>query len=142
VLGQTGIVEQRLKLPAQKPRQNIIDEFRHHLLQERRLSRATMQNYVPFIDQFLSERFRNKAPNLSVLRGADITGFVQRHPSIQPRASQTAGDGTPMLLSLPPAARRDHRRPGGMRARRAQLVEGYIAQISAPRNGTACIESL
>jgi site-specific recombinase XerD len=79
VLGQTGIVEQRLKLPAQNPRQNIIDEFRHHLLQERRLSRATMQNYVPFIDQFLSERFRNKAPNLSVLRGADITGFVQRH---------------------------------------------------------------
>jgi site-specific recombinase XerD len=43
------------------------------------LSKATLQNYVPFIDQFLSERFRNKRLNLSTLRATDVTGFVQRH---------------------------------------------------------------
>lgn len=35
--------------------------------------------YVPFIDQFLSERFRNKRLNLSMLGATDVTGFVQRH---------------------------------------------------------------
>jgi site-specific recombinase XerD len=43
------------------------------------LSTATLQNYVPFIDQFLSDRFRSKTLNLSTLRAADVTGFVQRH---------------------------------------------------------------
>jgi site-specific recombinase XerD len=79
VLGQTGVVEQRQKLPPQNPRQIITDEFLRYLLQERGLSRATLQYYVPFIDQFLSERFRNKPVNLSTLRAADVIGFVQRH---------------------------------------------------------------
>ena len=79
MLGQTGVVEQRQELPVQNPRQNITNEFRRYLLQERGLSRATLQNYVPFIDQFLSERFRNQTLSLSALRAADVTGFVQRH---------------------------------------------------------------
>jgi site-specific recombinase XerD len=45
----------------------------------RGLSTATVQYYVPFTDQFLSERFRNKRLNLSMLCAADVTGFVQRH---------------------------------------------------------------
>jgi site-specific recombinase XerD len=79
MLGQTGVVEQNQKLPVQNSRQNITDEFRRYLLQERGLSAATLQYYVPSIDQFLSERFRNKPPNLSTFRAADVTGFVQRH---------------------------------------------------------------
>ena len=79
MLDQTGVVEQRQKLPVQNPRQNITDEFRRYLLQERGLSRATLQNYVPFIDQFLSERFRHRTLSLSALGAADVTGFVQRH---------------------------------------------------------------
>lgn len=78
-LGQTGTVEQHRELPVKGPRQNVTHQFRRYLLQDRGLSTATMQNYVPFIDQFLSERFRNKTLNLSTLRAADVTGFVQRH---------------------------------------------------------------
>jgi site-specific recombinase XerD len=79
MLGQTGVVEQRQELPVRNPHQKITDEFRRYLLQERGLSRATLQNYVPFVDQFLSERFRNQTLSLSALRAADVTGFVQRH---------------------------------------------------------------
>ncbi len=77
-LGQTGVVEQHRE-PVESPRQNVTHRFGRYLLQERGLSTATLQNYVPFIDQFLSERFRSKTLNLSTLRAADITGFVQRH---------------------------------------------------------------
>ena len=78
-LGQTGTVEQHRELPVKSPRQNVTHQFRRYLLQDRGLSTATLQYYVPFIDQFLSERFRNKTLNLSTLRAADVTGFVQRH---------------------------------------------------------------
>lgn len=78
-LGQTGTVEQHRELPVKGPRQNVTHQFRRYLLQDRGLSTATLQNYVPFIDQFLSERFRYKTLNLSTLRAADVTGFVQRH---------------------------------------------------------------
>jgi len=43
----------------------VTHQFRRYLLQERELSTATLQNYIPFIDQFPSERFRNKTLNLS-----------------------------------------------------------------------------
>ncbi len=78
-LGQTGVVEQRQSLAVRSPRQGITDEFRRYLLEERGLSGATLQNYVPFINQFLSECFRNRALDLCALRAADVTGFVQRH---------------------------------------------------------------
>jgi hypothetical protein len=41
----------------------VTNEFRRYLLQERGLSQSTMPNYVPVIEQFLSERFRNRAPD-------------------------------------------------------------------------------
>jgi site-specific recombinase XerD len=78
-LGQTGVMEQHREPPVEGPRQNVTHRFRRYLLQERGLSTATLQNYVPFIDQFLSDRFRSKTLNLSTLRAADVTGFVQRH---------------------------------------------------------------
>jgi site-specific recombinase XerD len=76
-LGQTGIVEQSLAV--RSPRQRITDEFRRYLLEQRGLSGATLQNYLPFIDQFLSERFRDKTLNVCALRAGDIIGFVRRH---------------------------------------------------------------
>ena len=57
----------------------MTQQFRHYLLQERGLSTATLPNYVTFIDQFLSDRFRNGTLNLSTLRAVDVTGFVQRY---------------------------------------------------------------
>jgi site-specific recombinase XerD len=78
-LGQTGAVEQHREPLVKGARQNVTHQFRRYLLQERGLSTATLQNYIPFIDQFLSERFRHKTLKLSMLRAADVTGFVQRH---------------------------------------------------------------
>jgi multidrug resistance protein len=78
-LGHTGAVEQHGEPAVKDPLQNVTQQFRHYLLQERGLSVATLPNYVTFIDQFLSERFRNRTLNLSTLRVADVTGFVQRH---------------------------------------------------------------
>jgi integrase len=43
------------------------------------LSQATAVNYLPFIDQLLSERFDGGRLNLSQLRAPDVTSFVQRH---------------------------------------------------------------
>ncbi len=34
---------------------------------------------MPVIEQFLSERFHNRAPNFGMLRAPDVTGFVVRH---------------------------------------------------------------
>src|SRR5674476_1376446 len=31
------------------------------------------------MEQFLSERFHNRAPNFAMLRAPDVTGFVMRH---------------------------------------------------------------
>jgi site-specific recombinase XerD len=55
-----------------------IHEFRHYLSQERGLSPATLLNYVPVIEQFLSERFYDKTPNFRLLCAPDITEFVIR----------------------------------------------------------------
>jgi site-specific recombinase XerD len=78
MLGKMGLVEQRPNTP-ENPRQNVIDEFRRYLSQERGLSTATVQYYVSFTEQFLSERFRHKTLSLSTLRAVDVIGFVQRH---------------------------------------------------------------
>jgi site-specific recombinase XerD len=82
MLGHTRVVDcqdfnQRLTAPS--PRQDIADEFRRYLLEERGLSEATLRYYISFIEQFLSERFRNQALNLSALRAADVIGFVRHH---------------------------------------------------------------
>jgi site-specific recombinase XerD len=52
--------------------------FRQYLSEERGLSPATLRNYVPVIEQFLSERFRNEIPNVRFLSAPDITKFVVR----------------------------------------------------------------
>lgn len=70
------------------------------------------------------------------------TRIRQGLPYLVSGTSQTAGDGTPILLPLPPAPRRNLGGPCGLRAHRAELVEVHVAQISSTRNGTARIESL
>ncbi len=76
LLREKGIVKPDRKRTVAGPRQRVINGFQHYLLQERRLSPATPHNYLPVIDQFLSERFPHKALNLSAIRAADVTDFV------------------------------------------------------------------
>jgi hypothetical protein len=46
-LGQTGAVAQHGGPAVKGPRQNVAHQFRRYLLEERGLSTATLQNYVP-----------------------------------------------------------------------------------------------
>ena len=78
MLCQIGIVKPP-PLVADNARCRITNEFRDYLLQERGLSPLTLLNYVPVVEQFLSERFHNRAPNFATLRAPDVTGFVTRH---------------------------------------------------------------
>ena len=48
--------------------EKLAEDYRHYLLQERGLSQATAINYLPFIEQFLSERFEKGRVNLSTSR--------------------------------------------------------------------------
>jgi site-specific recombinase XerD len=78
-LRQTGAVKAEPEQVVESRRQRVVNGFQHYLLQERRLSPATPHNYLPVIDQFLSERFPRKALNLSAIRAVDVTDFVRRH---------------------------------------------------------------
>jgi site-specific recombinase XerD len=78
MLCQIGVVKPQPSV-ADNDRSRITNEFRHYLLEERGLSPLTLLNYVPVVEQFLSERFHNRAPNFATLRAPDVTGFVTRH---------------------------------------------------------------
>lgn len=78
MLCQIGIVKPQPPI-ADDAQSRITNEFRNYLLQERGLSPLTLLNYAPVVEQFLSERFHNRAPNLATLRAPDVTGFVTRH---------------------------------------------------------------
>jgi site-specific recombinase XerD len=78
MLRQKGIVKSCQPAVA-GARSNVAAEFRCYLLQELGRSPSTATNYVPFIDQFLMERYQGRTPNLALLRASDVTGFVIRH---------------------------------------------------------------
>jgi len=79
MLRQSGLVKPQQSSVVDNTASRITSEFRHYLLEECGRSPATLKNYVPFIDQFLSERFRGRTPNLAKLRAPDVTGFVTRY---------------------------------------------------------------
>src|SRR5215472_15309836 len=79
ILRQKGIVKQCLPATADSARSKIAAEFHSYLLQEIGRSPSTAKNYVPFADQFLTERFQNRTLVLASLRASDVTGFVIRH---------------------------------------------------------------
>ncbi|HEY7617962.1 MAG TPA: site-specific integrase, partial [Terriglobales bacterium] len=79
ILRQKGIVKLCLPTVTDSARSKIASEFHRYLLQEIGRSPSTAKNYVPFIDQFLVERFQNRTPVLASLRASDVTGFVIRH---------------------------------------------------------------
>jgi site-specific recombinase XerD len=79
MLRQKGIVKPCQPAVADDARSKVAAEFRCYLLQELGRSPSTATNYVPFIDQFLMERYQDRTPNLALLRASDVTGFVIRH---------------------------------------------------------------
>jgi len=79
MLCQKGVVKPRKPPVADNAQARIVAEFQRYLLQERGLSPLTLRNYVPVVEQFLAERFQNRAPNFAKLRAPHVTGFVMRH---------------------------------------------------------------
>jgi integrase/recombinase XerD len=57
----------------------VCDTFRRYLVQQRGVSSATVRCYLPFISQFLAERFKDGPVTFKELVATDITGFVRRH---------------------------------------------------------------
>lgn len=51
--------------------------YEQYLRQDRALCRATIINYVPFVRDFLKDRFGDGAVHLSCLRAQDVVTFVQ-----------------------------------------------------------------
>ena len=78
-LRKMGIVEDKLPPTKTSDGQDLEDDFKRYLLQERGLSQATVVNYIPFIRKFLLERFDTDTILFGELRPADITEFVKNH---------------------------------------------------------------
>ncbi len=78
MLHQIGAVKPHQPPVADNARSKITKEFQRYLLQERGLSPLTLLNYVPVVEQFLSDRFHNRAPNFALLRAPHVTEFVLR----------------------------------------------------------------
>jgi site-specific recombinase XerD len=80
MLSQIGVVKPPHQPPvADNAPARIVAEYRCYLLQERGLSPSTLLNYVPVVEQFLAERFHNRAPNFAMLRAPHVTEFVMCH---------------------------------------------------------------
>jgi site-specific recombinase XerD len=78
LLCEKGVVKCQPPVP-HTARCKVIAEFQRYLSQDLGRSFSTLKNYVPFVDQFLLERFHNRAPNFTSLRAPDVTRFVMRH---------------------------------------------------------------
>ncbi|MGB7989692.1 MAG: site-specific integrase [Candidatus Methylophosphatis roskildensis] len=72
------VIDEQAPLAEATPIQMVVGAFAQHLRQDRALSHATFVQYVPFIEQFLAERFGNGVIDLSDLCAADVVGFVRR----------------------------------------------------------------
>jgi integrase/recombinase XerD len=60
------------------PAQRCTQRYQRYLCEDRVLAKATIINYVPFIGEFLKDRFGDEAVKLSCLRATDVVRFVQR----------------------------------------------------------------
>lgn len=64
-----------------KPVDQCAQVYEQYLREERALADATVTNYVPFIRDFLIDRFGSGPIRFSHLRSADVVAFVQRQVS-------------------------------------------------------------
>lgn len=76
LLRQEVIPEPSLRVAT--PAEQLVDEFRLYLRQERALASATLTYYTSFVSEFLADRFGTGPVALLALSAADVTGFVQR----------------------------------------------------------------
>ena len=75
--------------------QGVVVAFGEHLRGAQALSRATCIQYLPFAEQFLTERFGAGAIDFAVLRAADVVGFIGRQAA---RLSPVRGKAATIAL--------------------------------------------
>lgn len=78
-LQDTGVLPATSPLPALNQRETVCDDFEQCMLRQRGLSSTTLKLYLPYISQFLAERFGEEALRLETLAAQDVTAFVQRN---------------------------------------------------------------
>lgn len=54
-----------------------VAEYRRYLIHQRGLSESCLPNYISFVEQFLSQRFKGTEPNFGELCALDVTTFVK-----------------------------------------------------------------
>lgn len=92
LLREKGIVRDSIPTTIHTPLQQIEDDFKRYLAQERGLSRAAQVNYLPFILKFLHEHFGRGPLRFTRLCAKDVIGFVQRHaPHLGPKRAGLMG---------------------------------------------------
>lgn len=76
ILREVGVIA--LPSPLSKStREQFLDEYRRHILQERGLAESTARYYIGFAERFLSYKFGEGELKFVELRAADVTKFIQ-----------------------------------------------------------------
>jgi len=81
ILDGLGISCRKVLNKAKSEYQQVEDDFKNYLFNERNLAPATVVNYLPIVHKFLFERFGNNPIRFNSLHARDITGFILRHAS-------------------------------------------------------------
>ena len=76
LLLRQGVIPEPSRPPA-TPAEQLGEEFRLYLRQERALASTTLIAYTPFVSEFLTEHFGTGPVDLSSLSAADVTRFVR-----------------------------------------------------------------
>jgi site-specific recombinase XerD len=75
-LRQTGSIPGPCEVVCDNPVDQLTEDYAHFLSQQRGLSQATIDNYLPVAHRFLGTRFDAKKVRLDKLRVEDVTGFI------------------------------------------------------------------
>jgi len=91
-LRKQGVVSDRKLIPDQSPLAVILGSYEQHLLLERKLSSATIFNYLSFARRFLIERFPKGPLLVKEIEPSNISDFVLRYGG-------TMGVGTAQIMT-------------------------------------------
>ena len=94
-LRQSGVVPEQILRVEATPIQTVVAAFKQHLRDDQGLSHATGVQYLPFAEQFLTERFGGGEVELRELCAADVVGFITRQAS---RLSQARAKSATIAL--------------------------------------------
>ena len=75
---QAVIPAEKISMPQRTPAERCALAYAQYLREDRALAKATIINYVPFIQDFLNDRFGAGRVTLSRLTAGDVVRFVQR----------------------------------------------------------------